>query len=171
MPLILISGPIAAGKSSVAGPVARALGLPLIAKDTVKEALFDALGVGDRSWSDRLSTASYAVVFALTKEQAAGAVLDANFKEERHAEDLLRIDRRPIEVFMTAPPEEIVRRFRDRAPERHPGHLDGERTVGEIREEAERGPLELGGPLLVVDTSKDVDPDDLVRWLRSVVAG
>ena len=47
MLLILVSGPSAAGKSSLAETIARELRLPLIAKDTIKEALFDTLGVLD----------------------------------------------------------------------------------------------------------------------------
>src|SRR5205807_1082272 len=138
-------------------------------KDVIKEALFDTLGTGDREWSDRLSAATYTVMFAIAERQP-GAVLDANFKRERHADAILRICERPIEVFVTAPPDEIVRRFQERAPERHPGHLDDEPDALEmIREEAERGPLDLGGPLLVVDTTNDVDPDEILRWLRPLV--
>jgi len=167
--LILISGPSAAGKSSLAEPIARELRLPLIEKDVIKEALFDAMGVGDRAWSDRLSTASYAVMFAIARRQL-GAVLDANFKRERHAGGILALCPWPIEVFVTADPDEIVRRFQERAPERHPGHLDQDPEALElIREEAERGPLDIGGPLLVVDTTNDVDPDDVLRRLRPLL--
>ena len=165
MLLILISGPSASGKSSVAETVARELGLPLIAKDVIKEALFDALGTGDRDWSDRLSTASYAVMFALAAQHPT-AVLEANFKEERHAEAIRRLSDRPIEIFVTAPPEVIVERFQERGPERHAGHLDQEPgSLEMIREEAERGPLDLGGPLLVVDTTNDVDVENIVHWI------
>ena len=36
---VVVSGPPGSGKSAVAEPLARELGLPLIAKDTIKEAL------------------------------------------------------------------------------------------------------------------------------------
>lgn len=41
--LVLVSGVPGTGKSTIAAPLAAALGLPLIAKDLIKEALADTL--------------------------------------------------------------------------------------------------------------------------------
>jgi predicted kinase len=79
--LVLVTGPPAAGKTTLARPLAGALGLPLIGKDLIKEALFDALGTGDRAWSRRLGVASYEVLYAVAGALPA-AVLDANFAPE-----------------------------------------------------------------------------------------
>ncbi len=57
--LVVVTGPPAAGKTTIAREIARRLHLPLIAKDTIKEALFDGLGTGDLAWSQRLGTATY----------------------------------------------------------------------------------------------------------------
>lgn len=43
--LVLVTGAPGAGKTTLAGPLAAALGLPLIGKDVVKETLYDALPV------------------------------------------------------------------------------------------------------------------------------
>ena len=40
--VVVVTGPPAAGKTTVAREIARSLRLPLVAKDTIKEALFDA---------------------------------------------------------------------------------------------------------------------------------
>lgn len=45
--LVLISGVAGSGKSMLARRLAPVLDLPLISKDTIKEALADCLGLGD----------------------------------------------------------------------------------------------------------------------------
>jgi predicted kinase len=164
--LVLVTGPPASGKTTLARPLAAALGLPLIGKDLIKEALFDALGTGDRAWSRRLGVASYEVLYAVAGALPA-AVLDANLAPEA-APHLHALDAALIEVFCRCPAEEIERRFTARAPARHPGHVD--HVLGpEINEALARGvdPLRLGGPVLEVDTSRPVDMAKLVTWVRA----
>jgi predicted kinase len=164
--LVLVTGPPAAGKTTLAGPLAAGLGLPLIGKDLIKEALFDALGTGDRAWSRRLGAASYEVLFAVASALPA-AVLDANLGPEA-VPRLHALDAHLIEVFCRCPPAEIERRFAARAPHRHPGHVD-HRLAPEIRDLLARGvdPLRPGGPVLEVDTSRTVDVDVVVTWARA----
>jgi predicted kinase len=162
--LVLVTGPPASGKTTLAQPLARDLGLPLLGKDTIKEALFDSLGTGDRAWSRRLGAASYAVLLAVARELPA-AVVDANFYSD-HGPGLLQACRRPIEVFCRCPAAEVERRFTRRAPARHPGHVD---HVLDAQLKAALdggvGPLGLGGPVLEVDTSGPVDVTAVARWV------
>ena len=76
---VLVAGPPGSGKSSVAGPLAKELGLPLLAKDEIKEALMSELGrPGTVEESRRLGRA--AVIAMLTVARSApGAVLDSTF--------------------------------------------------------------------------------------------
>jgi AAA domain len=163
--LVLVTGPPASGKTTLAQPLAHQLGLPLLGKDTIKEALFDTLGTGDRAWSRRLGAASYAVLLALARELHT-AVVDANFYPD-HGPGLLQACPRPIEVFCRCPAAEVERRFTLRAPARHQGHVD---HVLDAQLKAALdggvGPLGLGGPVLEVDTSGPVDVAAVATWVR-----
>jgi predicted kinase len=163
--LVLVTGPPASGKTTLARPLAGHLGLPLLGKDTIKEALFDTLGVGDRVWSRRLGAASYQVLLTLLGDIPA-AVADANFYPS-HRPALLAACQRPIEVFCRCPATEVERRFDQRAPIRHPGHVDHilDRDA-KTRLFAGAAPLGLGGPVLEVDTSRPVDVEAVATWIR-----
>ena len=70
--LVVVTGPPAAGKTTVARGIAQRLRLPLVEKDTIKEALFDTLGTGDLAWSRRLGEATYGVIWALREAVESG---------------------------------------------------------------------------------------------------
>lgn len=81
-----MSGPPASGKTTVAVPLAGALALPLVAKDTIKEALMDALGADNLVRSRELGRATFAVLYALARSHLStgvGLVLEANFASGR----------------------------------------------------------------------------------------
>jgi len=59
--LAIILGSPASGKTTLARRLGLHWSVPVFCKDDVKEALFEALGQGDRAWSRRLSEASFIV--------------------------------------------------------------------------------------------------------------
>ena len=125
--VVVVTGPPAAGKTSVARELAARLRLPLIAKDTIKEALFDGLGTGDLAWSRRLGEATYLAMLGLAEESVgAGAslVLEANFIRGGETR-LAALPARFVQVHCSAPLEVLLERYGSR--ERHPGHVDAER--------------------------------------------
>src|SRR5690349_7421308 len=85
--VILITGLPATGKTTLARTVAARYGLPLVAKDLIKEPLLDVLGASDAAQSRRLSDASFAILFAIARELHAAGVdmlLEGNFRPGEH---------------------------------------------------------------------------------------
>ena len=159
--VVVVQGTPAAGKTTVARELAALLHLPLIAKDTIKEALFDELGTGDLAWSARLGAATYLVLGALVEESAgtgASLVLEGNFVHGSELEaQLAALPTRIVQVHCSAPLEVLLERYASRA--RHPGHLDNERidALREAVESRKHDPLELPGETIRIDTSGPVD--------------
>jgi shikimate kinase len=55
---IILTGIPASGKSTIGLAIATSLGLEMLDKDEILEALFDTEGVGDVEWRTRLSRAA-----------------------------------------------------------------------------------------------------------------
>jgi len=160
--VVIVSGPPAAGKSTIAGPLAAELGFALIAKDRIKEALHDALGQvagadTDLAWSQRLGAAAMELLWELALD-APAVVLEANFYpgDARVAARLRALGTVPVEVYCQCPIDQCMRRYAERAPFRHPVHVDGpERNVTET---VARSARPIGrGPVITVDTTRPVD--------------
>jgi glucokinase len=173
--IVLVNGVPASGKSTVAEAVAGELGWPLLALDTIKEALFAHLGIGDRDYNRLLGKASYEAIFALiaTFPQGSGAVVDAWFGFQPRAvldAHLARVGAvRIAELWCHAPPETIGARYRARLADRHGGHL-GEAYVPELIELAGRATPLGTFPMRAVDTTGPLDAKAIAGWLGSVVS-
>lgn len=132
--LIIVSGWPASGKSTLAKALVARLRWDLLAKDEIKEALFDTLGQGDREWSRCLSEAAYGVMFRLAHTRLAAGlslILEANFEAERHGDRLATLiagtQCRALELHCHTDPALLLERAQARATDgtRHPGHRDG----------------------------------------------
>ena len=155
---VVVSGLAASGKTSLAEPLAQVLGVPLISKDAIKEALFEAVRYGDLTASKTLSRAADAAMVRIAQD-LDGAVLD-NFWYVETVEELLGPLPRPIvEVFCRCDPEIAYERFRGRV--RHLGHADQERDPDSLRApfftRAMKLPLRTLGPVVEVNTERPVD--------------
>ena len=172
---ILVNGVPASGKSTVSHRISAELARPLLALDTVKEALFAELGTGDRLHNRRFGRASYGAIWALVGDFPADAVVvvDAWFGFQplellRHHLASAEVTR-TVEVWCTAPAEVIAQRYADRASRRHDGHL-GLDYVPELRLLATAArPLGIG-PIIEVDTSEPVPWETMIGRVRGLIA-
>lgn len=101
---VLVAGWPAAGKSTLARALATELGLPLLAKDEIKEALMDGLGYPATVAQSRRLGRAAVVAMLRVAQRCPGAVLDSTWFE--YADPLVRqLPGRCAEVICTVPVE------------------------------------------------------------------
>jgi predicted kinase len=170
--LVVVTGPPASGKTTVAEGLAERLGVAFLSKDTFKEALYDHMGSGD-ALEDRLDAAALAAVLRVADAELARDVpfiIESNFDARSDLGPVRalaeRHDARLVQVHCTRPTESLLREFAERAASgrRHPGHGDEPEDVHEIRADLDAGrwePLDLPGELVQVDLDA-VDGVDVI---------
>ncbi len=181
--LVVVSGAPGAGKSTLAAQLAPRLGLPLLDRDDIKDAMFDAMGWSDREWSQRVGRASWELLFLFAERLLACGVsvmVDSNFERGSHPQlDAIAI-RTPftlVEVHCRATAEVSARRFRARwtSGDRHPGHVSDWSESDYLERIANRRfvPLAQTDVLIEVDTNDgaSVDPDEIAKVIERELGG
>ena len=147
---VVVTGPPASGKSTLAPVLAAELGWPLLAKDSIKAGLVESLGADGLDESHRLGAAAVRALLALARDNQ-DAVLDSVWVDrERAVAELAALPGQVVEVFCRA----------DRAllEERYAARGRGlERPVEELWNEGSLGPLAGPWPVVEVDTTGPVD--------------
>jgi predicted kinase len=182
--LIIVGGPPASGKSTLAEWLAEEFRLPLLSRDAFKEAMMDAIGSPDSETSHEYGAAAYKILAILQQQlvkAGVGAVLESNFLRGVSEQDLEPIlpRSRSVAIYCETTVEESLRRFAERARngDRHPGHHDDEpEKLAELEEDLRSGcydPMDLDIPFLVVDTTNDLDPDKatIKQWIIDQTGG
>ena len=172
--VVLVNGVPASGKSTLARALAAKTGWPVLALDTVKEALFANLGGGDRERNRLFGRASYQAIFAAIGDfpDGATAIVDAwfGFQPREILVDHLRRAgiERVVEIWLRAEPKVVGARYAERAGRRSDGH-PGFEYVPELEALARRaGPLG-GFPLIEIDAASGYDADALATKARSLL--
>ena len=170
--LLIVCGPPAAGKSTIARGIGDALGLPIVAKDAIKEALMDHVGGGPG-----VGAAAFAVQFAIAREllrAGAGLVLEgAFFRNQAEIADVAAAAT-PVVIEVLCAIDVLERRYTERHEGRHPGHR-GLEALPDLHKRVEAGAYgvpDLRAPTLEVDTTHEMRPplEEVVEWIRARLA-
>jgi predicted kinase len=178
--VVLVNGLPGAGKTTLARTLSQRLRLPLLSKDTIKEAHADVLGDepppgwSQRRWNAALGAAASETMWALLADAPGGAVLESCWpKDVRHfvTQGLQRAGgrqpargRQPVEIWCEVPLETARRRYE----ERHPRHAIHGALLTDAEWERWRAtaqPLQIG-PTFRIDTTGPVDTNAIIAWIN-----
>jgi predicted kinase len=154
---VVVTGPPAAGKTTLARALSGTLDLPLIEKDTLKETMGGALGITDRQGSRELGGAVFELMALIVRElmqHGVSAIAEGNFRVSS-AIFSTPPDRRIVQVHVTAAPDILRTRLLERDLSRHPVHYDAD-AADEIAAAVAAGDwdvLAVAGDLIRIDTT------------------
>jgi predicted kinase len=137
-PLVIVTGPPASGKTTLAARLSEDCRVPLITKDGIKEAMLDEAGSVDRDSSQRLGRAAWAVLWHLAEVEASGGEVCAKVTSVPSTQPASSLASRAssisptLQIHCAAPIDVLHTRYGERIDARHPGHADAER-VADIR--------------------------------------
>ena len=127
--VVLITGDLAAGKSTLADKLSTTLNFTCIKKDCVKEIICDSVGFSTREENKRISVAAVnSMIHFLEQILKIGGevILEANFR----LQEILRIqdiveqyNGELFIIYLTGDPKVLYERFLSRVPTRHKAHL------------------------------------------------
>lgn len=149
-PVILITGHPATGKTTLARFLARALGLPLVCKDDIKECLFETLGWQDAGLAQRLAGATWELLYLHVEQLLAARVatiVESNFDPQFANAHWRRLSERyplrVVQIRCECAPDILLARYQARIDQgqRHPGHADAGNQA-RFQRAIQAGPLE-----------------------------
>ena len=167
---VVVNGPPASGKSSLAPQLAQELRLPLVAKDTIKGALMSVFAVPDVEASRQLGQAAVSAMLAVAAESPVGAVIESNFFRTVAVDELRSLPGDVVEVFCRCDQALSVERYRQRSGTRAAGHFDHLRADDEIWNAEVGEPVAGGWPVIEVDTSVRVNIGDVIAAIRDATS-
>ena len=170
---VIVGGAPATGKTTLARALGGSLGLPVITKDDIKEALAEPFATGDLAWSRRLGAATYGALFVVAERILAagqGLVLESNFRRGPSDGPLRALARlAPTVVIVCRTPDPLRRRrYEERAGTRHRVHIESDILAAWVSDDAE-SLIDIGSLTLIVDTTDGYSPsfEAIVAFARS----
>lgn len=179
--VVIVLGRSATGKTTLVRRITEQVPLPLLAKDDLKEILFDSLGTGGRDRSRALGRATFPLLdYAIERLLESGssfiieAAYTAAYEDEKFQAWQRAFGFRALQIHCSAGPEVLIRRYQERAASglRHPGHADAE-SVDEFRGSLSDGrseTLSIEGEVLEFDSTVPGATEWVIERLRTELA-
>ena len=162
--IIIVSGPPASGKTTLAKQIATKFGLPIVHKDDLKELLFEAFEYRSREQSSKLGATSMQLLYFFTEtlvKAGQSLIVESNFNADIATQEFVNIKKKydfePFQIQCKTDGEVLLQRFQARSQtgERHSAHFD-KAYYEESRQVLLKGRhdnLGIGGSLFEVDTT------------------
>lgn len=131
--LVIFTGLPGTGKTSISQHISQSLNLPLMSRDTIKEIMYDQIGIGDKAWSGKLSRATFDIMEYMIEEQLRaghGLILESNYMSKLASPYFTALQQRYpfhcVQVVCQTELDILTKRAHERGltDTRHPGHND-----------------------------------------------
>lgn len=183
--IIVITGLPGTGKTTLSKQLAVALGIPLIAKDAIKEIMYDTIGWSDKEFSGKLARATFGIIEYVIEENlrtGRSIIVESNYAPKLASKQFRRWQEQYgctiTQIVCRTDLDVLAQRYIDRikSGQRHEGHIDNNGTFESYRADFERRvsaenedqALDVSGDVKIVDTTgfSTVHADALAEWLE-----
>ncbi|MCO4780872.1 MAG: AAA family ATPase [Candidatus Cloacimonetes bacterium] len=171
--ILLIHGPPASGKSTLASQLSKSLKLPHISRDNLCEWMNDFLNNPDSKTAQELTHIGYDLMFKLLGELSKGLgsfIIEGCINPDSSSERILKLIKDSpqdlVEIFVSADQDTLINRYlnRSKSIKRHNAHGAESKRGEELRQHLNQciyRPLEISPYSIKIDNS--IDPSSTIE--------